>query len=298
MENKYTVHTIENDYLRITASEKGGELKSVYDKKAQRELLWQGDDRYWADSAPNLFPYIARLKEGKYTYQGKSYQMKIHGFVMYSVLTCTESEEGLCFELKSDENTRSEYPFDFVYRVKYQLDGSELNVAYEVENRDTKTMYFGIGGHPGFQVPFVNGTEFEDYYLEFAENAKPLKVKFSDDCFVLGKEEYHGLTEGKLSLKHSLFDEDAIVLENTGGHVVLKCRKSGTSISVRYEDMRYVGFWHCPRTEAPYVCIEPWSSLPSRKGVTEDLEKQEDLNSLLPGEIYKNTFRIALQMDV
>ena len=33
---RYTVHTIENDYLRVTASEKGGELKSVYDKNAQR----------------------------------------------------------------------------------------------------------------------------------------------------------------------------------------------------------------------------------------------------------------------
>lgn len=194
----------------------------------------------------------------------------------------------------SDENTKAEYPFDFVYRVKYELDEAKLNVIYEVKNLDTKTMYFGIGGHPGFKVPFVKGTEFEDYYLEFAEDAHPLRVIFSDDCFVLGKEEFRVPDGGKLPLKHSLFDSDAIVLENTMGHVALKCRKSPASISVKYEDMRYVGFWHCPGTDAPYVCIEPWSSLPSRKGVVEDLEKQEDLNRLLPGETYKNSFCISL----
>lgn len=291
---RYTVHTIENDYLRVTASEKGGELKSVYDKKAQRELLWQGDDRYWGDSAPNLFPYIARLTEEKYTYQGQSYEMKIHGFVMYSVLTCTETEQELCFELKSNETTRQEYPFEFVYRVRYQLNDADLKVIYEVENQDSKKMYFGIGGHPGFQVPFVDGTEFEDYYLEFGNDVKPLRVQFSNDCFVLEKEEYQELADGALSLKHNLFDEDAIVLEQTGGHVALKCRKSPASISVKYENMRYVGFWHCPRTEAPYVCIEPWSSLPSRKNIVEDLERQEDLNSLMPGETYQNTFCITI----
>ena len=294
MKNKYAEYQIENDYLRVIVSEKGGELKSVYDKKEQRELLWQGDDRYWGDSAPNLFPYIARLTEGRYTYQGKSYQMKIHGFVMYSVLKCTESEYGLSFEMKADESTRTEYPFEFVYRVNYQLDGSILKITYEVENRDTKKMYFGIGGHPGFQVPFVEGTKFEDYYLEFSENAEPLKVKFSEDCFVLGKEEFQGLTDGKLPLRHDLFDEDAIVLENTKGRVALKCEKSPASIRVEYDDMRYIGFWHCPRTEAPYVCIEPWSSLPSRKGIVEDLETQEDLVSLMPGETYTGIIRVTV----
>ena len=39
--------TLENECLRVVASDKGGELQSVYDKQAQRELLWQGDARYW-----------------------------------------------------------------------------------------------------------------------------------------------------------------------------------------------------------------------------------------------------------
>ena len=86
MENMIGEHVIENECLRVKVSEKGGELQSVYDKQAGRELLWQGDSRYWEDKAPNIFPYVARLTNGIYTYRGKEYQMKIHGFVMYSVL--------------------------------------------------------------------------------------------------------------------------------------------------------------------------------------------------------------------
>ena len=286
--------TLENECLRVVASDKGGELQSVYDKQAQRELLWQGDARYWGDKAPNLFPYIARLTNGIYTYQGKEYQMKIHGFVMYSSLECTENGEELCFELKSDEATRAQYPFEFVYRIKYRIDGASLLITYEVGTRDSKKMDFGVGAHPGFQVPFVPETEFEDYYLEFGEGVSPSKILFSEDCFVTGIELFDGLEDGKLALKHSLFDEDAIVLENMGEKVTLKCKKASASICVEYGDIAYLGLWHCPRTKAPYVCIEPWSSLPSRKGIVEDLEKQENLLSLMPGETCSKTIRITI----
>ena len=29
-------------------------------------------------------------------------------------------------------------------------------------------MYFGLGGHPGFNVPLEAGLSFEDYCLEFS----------------------------------------------------------------------------------------------------------------------------------
>ena len=55
--------------------------------------------------------------------------------------------------------------------------------------------------------------------------------------------------------------------------------------------MRYIAFWHTPETEAPFVCIEPWLSLPSRQDVVEDLEKQPDIRILAPGEAYENCLR-------
>ena len=53
-----------------------------------------------------------------------------------------------------------------------------------------------------------------------------------------------------------------------------------------------LGFWHMPKTDAPYVCLEPWSSLPSRQDVVEDLETQPDLISLPAGEVWTTTWSL------
>ena len=54
-------------------------------------------------------------------------------------------------------------------------------------------------------------------------------------------------------------------------------RRAKKAVKVSYVDMPYVGFWHMPCMDAPYVCIEPWCSLPSRQGITENLEEQKNL---------------------
>ena len=57
---------------------------------------------------------------------------------------------------------------------------------------------------------------------------------------------------------------------------------------------RYLGIWHWPKTEVPYVCIEPWSSLPSGKDIVEDLETQKNLISLEEGRHYENRWSITI----
>lgn len=289
---------LENEILSVRVSDEGAQLCSVFDKRTQTEHLWQGDVRYWREHAPNLFPYIARLTDGKYTYQGQTYEMKIHGFAKYRTLSLVKkSENELVYELTDDEQTRAQYPFAFAYRVHFILNQDTLSVIYEVENRDTKTMHFAVGGHPGFHIPFREGGSFETYYLEVPkrDEAALKRVIFSDDCFVLGEEPYEELKDGKLFLKHELFDNDAVVLTGSGNTVVLTDGQEGTRIRVTYPGMPYIGFWHKPHTDAPYVCIEPWSSLPSRKGVTEDLETQENLLSLEAGKTYQNRWDIAME---
>jgi len=58
--------------------------------------------------------------------------------------------------------------------------------------------------------------------------------------------------------------------------------------------MPYLGIWHMPKLEAPYVCLEPWSSLPSRQDVIEDFSKKEDMLRLKPHKTYTNTWSITL----
>ena len=68
-------------------------------------------------------------------------------------------------ELASTDETMLIYPRVFAFRMIYELQGGSLSVTYEVDNRDERIMYFGLGVHPGFNVPLRGGERFEDYRL-------------------------------------------------------------------------------------------------------------------------------------
>ena len=81
-----------------------------------------------------------------------------------------------------------------------------------------------------------------------------------------------------------MFDDDAIVLTNSGSSVTLRSPNGTHSVRAEYPDAPYIGFWHRPKTDAPYICIEPWYSLPSRQDVVEALETQPSLLSVEAGK--------------
>ena len=51
---------IENDFLKVTIDDHGAELVSIYDKEKDREVIWQGDPKFWGRHAPVLFPNECR----------------------------------------------------------------------------------------------------------------------------------------------------------------------------------------------------------------------------------------------
>lgn len=289
------IYTLKNDSLTVVINELGATLWSIKDQSGQ-EYLWQGDPKYWADRAPNIFPYVARLTEGKYTLQGNTYEMDIHGFAKDMTFKAEQiSDSSIVFSICDTEDTYKQYPYHFVFSVGYRLSKNKLIITYDVKNIDDKIMYFGLGGHPGFNVPFEGNSCFEDYYLEFDDVKHAKRVGFSEDCFITGKNELFPLEDGKrLWMRHDMFDDDAIVLTDMARSVQLASKKGGRTICMTYPQMSYLGIWHMPKTNAPYVCIEPWSSLPSRKGIIEDLATQPSLLFLDPKGEYTNEYSIEL----
>ncbi|MDR1321765.1 MAG: aldose 1-epimerase family protein [Gracilibacteraceae bacterium] len=279
--------------LKLRVSELGAEMLSL--RFAGKELLWQGDEAFWRDRAPNLFPYIGRLSRGMYTYKGKTYRLDIHGFAKDSLMTPIRREESsICFRFESDAESLSGYPFPFVYNVCYGLSEGRLSVRYLVENTGESAMYFGIGGHPGFGLPMDKGLIFEDYYLEFSESCFPRRILFSDERFVLGTEEFPLARGRRLPLDHRLFDRDAIVLKSGSGAVALQSDKGSLWLELDYSGFPYLGIWHTPGADAPFVCLEPWSSLPSRQGLIEEITEQPGLVALRKGEMYENEWHITI----
>jgi len=285
---------LNNGEIQVTVSDIGAELQSV--KKDSCEYLWNADSRYWDEHAPVLFPYVGRFTEGKYLLGGKEYKMDIHGFARklpYSV--ADYGEERIVFELRDNAETYRQYPYHFVLQIAYGLCGNKITVSYCVSNHSGETMYFGIGGHPGFRVPLEEGLVFSDYYLEFGGESCPERIGHTAACFLSGTDKRFPLEDGKrLRMSHTMFDEDAIVLRNMADTVTLKSDKGAHSVEVSYPDMPYLGFWHAPETEAPYICIEPWTSLPSRQDIIEEFKYKSDLIRLPAGQQYVNRWSIRV----
>lgn len=289
--------TLQNNKLFIIIDTYGGELQWLESKKNGHNYLWQGNPKTNERKAINIFPYVARLTEGKYKLFGKTYAMQPHGFISEVDMKIEkQTDTELVLSFAANEETKKCYPYEFKYYIEYMLSDNKIYITYRVQNCDNKMMYFGIGGHPGFCVPLNPKLKFEDYYLEFSDKKVPYRVGMSDTCYVKGENKVFELEEGKyIPLKHALFDKDAIILTEMSKAVKLGSDKDTMSITVEYPNMDYLGIWHWPKTESNFVCIEPWSSLPSRQDMIEDFEKQENLIKLDKSGLYKNTWCVKIE---
>lgn len=289
-------YVIENDLIRVTVSDTGAEIVSVYGKTTRFEYLWQGNPEFWQGRAPLLFPICGRLTDGKYVYNGKEYSMIIHGFARKKTFALAEkSGDKAVFVLESDEETLAQYPFPFRLIVTYTVNGSTVRTAMKVENTGKSDLRFSLGGHPGFNLPLKEDAAFDEHYLEFSKAKECEKLVMSDTCFYTGKTQPFPLENGKiLRLSHSLFDNDAIFLSGMDDAVTLKCEKGGRSVTVRFNNMTHLGFWHKPRSEAPYVCIEPWHGVPSFDKKIDDFNSKAELISLAPDRTYETFFDITV----
>lgn len=289
------LYTINNGRLELTVDSLGAEIMNLKSLDGT-EYIWQGDVNTWKDRSPVLFPFIGRLTEGFYQYRGQKYPLTIHGFASSSEFTVIEqSDTVLTFELRANEQTLAQYPFNFVLRVIHELLDDTLAITYSVTNLSCEVMPYAIGGHPGIRVPLVEGDKFEDYDLIFGQVCQPTRINFTEKCFVSNQDTLFELEDGvRLPLRHNMFDDDAIVLMHADREVTLASRVSGRGVKASYPDMPYIGFWHWPKAETPYVCIEPWSSLPSRQDVIEEFSCKSDMLRLNPGATRDTTWTITV----
>ena len=289
------IYTLKNSEMEVQVSSKGGELVSLRDAE-QTEYIWIGDATYWKRHAPQLFPCIGRLTNNHYKMDGTLHEMGQHGFLRdYELTKVEESDVSLHLQLQSDASTRQLYDRDWTVDIFYSLCGKTLSVKFQVRNSDVRTMRFGYGIHPGFNVPLNPALRFEDYRLDFHEVSTPKQMELTERYTISGGMHDYTLEEGRyLPLQHSLFDHDAIILKDMPHTVTLGSQKDEKKVTVTFPDMPYLGIWHAPETDAPFVCIEPWSSLPSTDGVIDEFETKPDFITVEPEETYTNRWSISI----
>jgi len=285
---------IENDFLKVSIRNKGGELTSVYNKISGVEHLWQGDPNIWSWHAPNLFPVVGGLINNELLVDGKTYPMKRHGFNRESELLLLASNEvSARFSLPYSDHTLEVFPYKFDFQVHYDLIDNALRVTYKVINHQRDTIYFSVGGHPAFNVPFHTGESYEDYYLEFESEEKLEKHLLSAEGFFTGKTQPVKLEGKKLSLTREMFKEDAWVFKKLNSReVTIKSDKHDQTLSVEFPHFNYLGIWAKPG--ADFLCIEPWLGCADTEGKHVDITQKEAIQHLKYGHVFEAAFFISI----
>jgi galactose mutarotase-like enzyme len=286
--------TLENDELKVVLSPEGAELVSLVDKNDQTEYIWKGDSKIWAYHAPNLFPIVGGLKEDKLWVDEKAYSMKRHGFARTSHFRRIEAApKEAIFRLRYDEEILKSYPYKFEFQVIYHLKGRTLEVLYKVINMDDKPIYFSVGAHPAFNVPFTKGESFEDYSLEFQYDDELITHQLSEKGLFNGETTIIPTKNQELHLNKALFEKDALVFKNIKSRVVtLKSKFSNKTVKVEFPHFNYLGLWS--KEDAPFVCIEPWLGCADSEGEPKDIRQKEAIQKVEHGHVFETEFYISI----
>jgi aldose 1-epimerase len=125
-------------------------------------------------SSYTLAPYSNRIRNGMFEFHNRKHQLRpnwhdgqtIHGDVHGEAWRVNQLDSStLQCEIDSSEISNLNFPFPYLVRCTYQLEGANFVTTLELTNTGSETMPAGFGIHPYFQrrIPGSNS----DCYLEF-----------------------------------------------------------------------------------------------------------------------------------
>ena len=285
---------LENDKIRIEIDSHGAELKSLVKKETGAEYMLCADAKYWGRSSPVLFPVVGNVSGKQYRTKGKTFDMGQHGFARDMEFTLeSQTDNEIWFVLRSNEETLAKYPYEFVLKLGYRLDGAKVEVLWHVENPSEEELPFAIGGHPAFYCPVTSGGKQSDCYIQF-DIAGSLKCSTIDGYLVGDRVDTYELEDGMLRIDEHLFDNDALIIEKQNIKKVSLCDPKKQAFLTIEMDAPLFGIWRPADPGAPFVCIEPWYGRSDRIGYAGELRDREYENVLAAGENWDAGYTILV----
>jgi galactose mutarotase-like enzyme len=283
--------TIQNDFLSVHLAESGAEIRHLFTQKDKKEWMWEGNPFYWSRVAPVLFPVVGKLADNQYFHNGVPYPLSQHGFARDRIFEVVESHpEHIRFHLHSDYDSRKFYPFNFDLFIGYNLAKNWLWIDYEVINSGEETMYFSIGGHPGFALP---DWPRKKYYLEFEEPDLLEPRLLQAGLLEKTKGPILELDNMKLEIESDLFSKDALVFENLrSSWVGIQSEKGDHGLRLHFEGFPFFGIW--AKENAPFVCLEPWYGHADLVGFEGEISQKAGILKLLPEENFHCRYAIEI----
>ena len=283
-------YIIENEYLKVTVTTKGAQVKSVIRKCDGVEHMWQADPAVWPWHAPVLFPHCGKVVDGIIEAKGQSLPSASHGFTRTSEHQFVEqSADTIVLELCASPATLASFPYEFRLVSTFTLEGDTLHHTLTVENLDEEKMGFGIGFHPGFAIPFDDKHVATDYEFRFSDSESPICMNclptglLQKDHYILG----NNLTT--IGIDEQLFANDSHCMSNLRSATLGVYEKgTGRGVVCDIREFPYTLIWSKPGMPK-FVCIEPWQTLPSVEGGSRKWDEKAHAAILEPGEAWSTT---------
>jgi aldose 1-epimerase len=186
---------LSHDQQRAIVSPWGAALRRYFlmeSSGAETDVVWgyTGGSRKKGGQGDVLIPFPGRIKDGRYTFDGRSYQLErndkegpnaIHGFVRNIPWALRERQSDRAeFEVtvEAAEYAARGYPFSLTIRVTYRLESTGLSCGFAVLNGGATSAPVGVGFHPYFTVGTAAIDDAEARipaggYLEFDDRLAP-----------------------------------------------------------------------------------------------------------------------------
>jgi galactose mutarotase-like enzyme len=188
---------------------------------------------------PLLFPSPGKLEGGRFARDGKSGEMKQHGFARDLPWTVVRADEALAIlMLESNDVTRAMYPWDFSLTLIVAVADTSLTLGLEVLNTGREPMPIGFGIHPYFRV---------------LDKAKATITTNATRAFNNVTKETGAFTGFDLTAP----EVDLHLLDHGSGESILAQPGEHITVKTRPELGRWV-VWTLAGKD--FVCLEPWSA--------------------------------------
>lgn len=287
-------YTIENEYLKVTVTTWGAQVKSVVRKCDNVEHIWQADKSVWGYHAPILFPYTGKVVDGIIEAKGEKFESGQHGFARSMEHNFVDqTKDTIVLDLCSSAQTLARFPYEFRLVSTFTLQNDTLHHTLTVQNPGTDQLPFGIGYHPAFAVPFDDKHVATDYELRFSEMESPICLNCLPSGLLQTDHYYLGNNIRAIPIDEKLFESSSHCMVNLKSSTLgLYEKDTGRGVVCDIEAFPYTLIWS-KKGMPKFVCIEPWQSLPSPEGGSTKWEEKPQAAILSAGEVWSTTLRMS-----
>ena len=260
--------SISNGSLTASIDTMGAQLMSLL--KGESEYLWQGDSNWWPRRAPILFPIVGVLKDGEAESAEGTISLARHGLARLNQFEVVEqSPSSVTLQLKSTEETRKSYPYDFELKLIFSVAGDTLTQTYEVTNPANVVLPFTLGAHPAFNIPIpgVEAASLDQYHLLFTRSWTSYGPSITDEGLCDYTTPQRLIVDSDtLPLSWELINrEKTITLEDVPDRRItlaanVEASSEAHGIQKDFEGFDYLGIWSAA-PGCPFVALEPWCGI-------------------------------------